>query len=61
MDYFSIVGHICLWDKDHQMNFKRITYHLTSKSCACCMATFSSYILFYKVNNKSKGFLKLQG
>jgi hypothetical protein len=60
-DSFFLVGHICIRDKDHQMNFKKHINHLiSSNQCACFMKTFSSFIIFYNVNNNFKGFRKLQ-
>ncbi len=40
---------------------KRCTNHLISSNHVYFMATFSSSILFYNINNSFKGFDKLQG
>jgi hypothetical protein len=43
------------------MKFKRHTNHLISSiNCVCSITIFSSFILFYNVNNNSKKFHKLQ-
>ncbi len=61
MDCFLLVSYVYIREKDHQMSFKRNTNHLISLNCACFMTIISSFILFYNVNNGSKGFHKLQG
>jgi len=60
MDYFILIGHICIGDKDHQMSFKIHTNDIILSSCACSTATFSFSILFHNVNNNFKGLHKLQ-
>jgi len=60
-DYFVLIDHFCIRDDDNQMSLKRQSNHLISSNLAYFMATFSSLILFFNVNNSSNGFHKLQG
>jgi len=60
MDFLILIGHICTKDMDHQNELKRHTNHLILSNHAWFMETFPFFILFYKVNNNSKGFHMLQ-
>ncbi len=50
--FFNI--HICIRDKDRQMNLKRHTNYLISSNYAWFMVTFSSSILFAMLITKLK-------
>jgi hypothetical protein len=58
---FSLIIHICVRGKYQKMSLKRHINHLISSSHVYFMVSFSSFILFYNVNNSSRGFHKLQG
>jgi hypothetical protein len=56
----TILSHICIREKDHQMCLKRHTHQIfMSSSHVCFVVEFS--ILFFDDNNISKSFHKLQG
>jgi hypothetical protein len=57
MNFFLLVGHICIRDKDCQMSFKKMSIQTiwSHQVIICSMATSLSSILFYNVNNNFKG------
>lgn len=55
INYFILVGHIFMRDKDYEMNLKRHASHLISSSRTCSIT-----IILCNANNNSKKFYKLQ-